>query len=176
MRQDLFFNKKKELGSPPSMELYKELLKGVPHILKLLEEGETVSDVKMASDWSYSASAYAGPNFRIVGDAGCFIDPYFSSGVHLALTGGLSAAATIQGSRKGQCSEFSAAKWHTTKVTEGYTRFLLVVMTILRQLRKQERSVLSDGTENGFEVCFGLIQPGMLFGFAYVFLYLGMQH
>jgi flavin-dependent dehydrogenase len=163
MRQDLFFNKKKELGSPPSMELYKELLKGVPHILKLLEGGEAVADVKMASDWSYSAPSYAGPHFRIVGDAGCFIDPYFSSGVHLALTSGLSAALTIQGSRKSQISEYAAAKWHTTKVTEGYTRFLLVVMTILRQLRKQERSVLSDGTENGFEVAFGLIQPGMFF-------------
>lgn len=161
MRQDLFFAKKKEMGSPPSMEVYKQLIDLVPQIKTLLAEGEVQSDVKTASDWSYSASAYAGPNFRLVGDAGCFIDPYFSSGVHLALASGLSAAMTIQASRKGMCSEFNAASWHTHKVAKGYTRFLLIVMTILRQLRKQNQAMLSDDGEDGFDSAFGFIQPGM---------------
>lgn len=132
-----------------------------PQISEMLEDAEIVDDIKQASDWSYSASAYAGPHLRLAGDAGCFIDPYFSSGVHLALVSGLSAALTIQASRRGQCDEFTAAKWHTGKVTEGYTRFLLVVMTILRQLRQQTKSLLAEENEEGFERAFNFIQPGI---------------
>ncbi|KAL4995976.1 hypothetical protein BDV10DRAFT_196285 [Aspergillus recurvatus] len=159
MRQDLFFAKKKAAGSPSQLDMYKLCLQSVAGISQMLEPAEIVSDVKMASDWSYSASAYAGPHFRIVGDAGCFIDPYFSSGVHLALVSGLAAATTIQAARRGETTEAMAAKWHSSKVTEGYTRFLLVVMAVLRQLRKQNASVMSDESEGNFDTAFGLIQP-----------------
>ena len=160
MRQDIFFAKKKLAESPSSVEHYKECIKLAPQILKLLEKAEIVSDVKQTSDWSYSAPAYAGPHYRLVGDAGCFIDPYFSSGVHLAVASGLSAAMTIQAARKGDCSEFTSAKWHSNKVTEGYTRFLLIVMTVLRQLRQQSQNLLSSDDEEGFDMAFGFIRPG----------------
>ena len=114
----------------------------------------------MASDWSYNASAYAGPNFRIIGDAGCFIDPYFSSGVHLALSSGLSAALTIRAAQRNECSEFAAAKWHSSKVKEGYTRFLLVVLICLRQLRKPDQSILSDEQVDNYDEAWNVIQPG----------------
>lgn len=160
MRQDIFFAKKKKLGSPPPEELYKECLKLTPQISELLKKGEISSDIKMASDWSYNASAYAGPHFRMIGDAGCFIDPYFSSGVHLALSSGLAAALTIQASRKGECSEFTATKWHSSKVREGYTRFLVVVMICLRQLRKPDHSILSGEDVDNYDAAFAAIQPG----------------
>ncbi|KAK0508844.1 hypothetical protein JMJ35_009120 [Cladonia borealis] len=159
MRQDIFFGKKKLAGSPSSVEHYKECIKLAPQILKLLEKAETVSDIKQAADWSYSAPAYAGPHYRLAGDAGCFIDPYFSSGVHLAITSGLSAAMTIQAVRRGDCNEFTAAKWHSNKVTEGYTRFLLVIMTVLRQVRQQSRNLLSTEDEEGFDTAFKFIRP-----------------
>lgn len=160
MRQDLLFAKKKELGpSSNSQQFYKEILKLAPGILKLLENAEFVSGVRTASDYSYSADEYAGPYFRIVGDAGCFIDPYFSSGVHLALTSGLSAALTIQAVRRGDCNEITAARWHSNKVTEGYTRFLLVILTALKQIRKQDESVLNDFDEDGFDTAFSFFRP-----------------
>lgn len=161
MRQDIFFAKKKKLGSPPAEELYRECLKLTPQISELLKNGEISSDIKMASDWSYNASAYSGPHFRMIGDAGCFIDPYFSSGVHLALSSGLAAALTIQASRKGECSEFTAAKWHSSKVREGYTRFLVVVMICLRQLRKPDHSILSGEDVDNYDAAFAAIQPGL---------------
>ncbi len=51
-----------------------------------------------------------------------FIDPFFSSGVHLALTSGLSAAASIAASIRGDCPESDAAEWHTQRVSISYTR------------------------------------------------------
>jgi len=157
-RQDLFFAKKKASGLD-GQEFYHEYLKLAPQINEMVSEAEVVSDIKQASDWSYSASAYAGPNFRIVGDAGCFVDPYFSSGVHLALTSAMAAAISVQAVRRGQCDERSAAKWHATKVAEGYTRFLLLVMTVLRQLRLKEAAVITSEAEEGFDMAFQAIQP-----------------
>ena len=70
-----------------------------------------VTPLHSGSDFSYHAKAYAVPYARIVGDAGCFIDPFFSSGVHLAVTGALSAGTTIAASIRGDCSETAAAQW-----------------------------------------------------------------
>ncbi|EUC41200.1 hypothetical protein COCMIDRAFT_106799 [Bipolaris oryzae ATCC 44560] len=156
--QELFFAKKKASGLD-GLSFYKEYLKLAPQINSMVANAEIVSEMKQASDWSYSASAYAGPGFRIVGDAGCFVDPYFSSGVHLALTSGLSAAVTIQAVRRGQAGEEQAAKWHATKVSEGYTRFLLLVMTVLRQLRMKEAALITSEQEEGFDMAFKTIQP-----------------
>ena len=132
----------------------------VPGIRKLLSEADLVSGIKSASDWSYSASTYAFPYARISGDAGCFIDPYFSSGVHLAIMGGLSAAVTIAASIRGDCDEVTAASWHSKKTAESYTRFFLVVSSALRQIRSQEEPVIQDIDEEGFQRAFDLFRPG----------------
>lgn len=147
------------MGSPSSKEFYLDCLQSAPGILKVLGDGELVSDIKNASDWSYSASAYASPHIRVAGDAGCFIDPFFSSGVHLALSSGLSAATTICAARRGDCDEATAAQWHSTKVGEGYTRFLLVVLSALKQIRNGDEAVLSDFDEDGFDRAFGFFRP-----------------
>ena len=171
MRQDLSTQKKKAMGSPTGVEFYKESLKLVPNCLRILGKGEIVTDLKQASDWSYSASAYASPYVRIAGDAGCFIDPYFSSGVHLAYASGLSAAMTICAARKGDCDELAAAKWHSSKVAEGYTRFLLVVMSAMKQIRGGDEPVLSDWDDDGFDVAFDAFRPSTFF-----FFFLNLQN
>lgn len=125
----------------------------------MLSDAEIVSDMKQASDWSYSVSAYAGPYFRIIGDAAAFVDPYFSSGVHLALTNGLEAAVSVQASRRGQADERAAAKWHGTKVAENYTRLLLIVMAVQRQLRLRHEQLITTDAEDGFDAAFKAIQP-----------------
>lgn len=159
--QAMATQRKREMGSPSSKDYYLDCLQSVPGILKVIGDGELVSDIKSASDWSYSAGGYASPHVRVAGDAGCFIDPFFSSGVHLALTSGLSAAATICAARKGDCDEATAAKWHSNKVAEGYTRFLLVVLSALKQIREADEAVLSDFDEEGFDRAFAFFRPSM---------------
>jgi flavin-dependent dehydrogenase len=46
-------------------------------------------------DWSYISDEVVGDGYILVGDAACFIDPLFSSGVHLALMAGVLAAAYV---------------------------------------------------------------------------------
>jgi hypothetical protein len=150
--------KKKQLELS-GQEFYRAYLKLAPQISDMLLDAEIVSDMKQASDWSYSASAYAGPYFRIIGDAAAFVDPYFSSGVHLALTNGLAAAVSVQASRRGQADERAAAKWHGTKVAENYTRLLLIVMAVQRQLRLKQEQLITTDAEDGFDAAFKAIQP-----------------
>ncbi|KAJ5794712.1 hypothetical protein N7457_001311 [Penicillium paradoxum] len=159
MNQAKATERKKALDSPSSKDFYLENLNLVPGIKALLEKGELVSEVKSASDWSYSASSYAFPHVRIAGDAGCFIDPFFSSGVHLALSSGLTAAVTISAAIRGDVTEKEAAKWHSSKVAEGYTRFLLVVLSSLKQIRGGDEPVLNDWDEESFERAFDHFRP-----------------
>ncbi|KDQ55196.1 hypothetical protein JAAARDRAFT_196058 [Jaapia argillacea MUCL 33604] len=115
--------------------------------------------VRSASDFSYSAACYAGEGWRVIGDAGAFIDPFFSSGVHLALTGALSAALTIAASIRGDCSEEDAAEWHTSRVGMSYTRFLVVVLSAYKQIRAQNVHVLADVDEDNFDRAFAFLRP-----------------
>ncbi|TFK18106.1 hypothetical protein FA15DRAFT_698203 [Coprinopsis marcescibilis] len=132
----------------------------VPNLKKLLGTATLVDDcVKSASDYSYSADKYAGDRFRIIGDASAFIDPLFSSGVHLALLGGLTAASTIAASMRGHCSEQEAAEYHHIKVGAAYTRFFLVVMSAYQQIRSQSVDILSDVDEDNFDRAFDIIRP-----------------
>lgn len=159
MNQEMATQKKKEAGLDTAGH-YHESLKLAPALCELIgEQGKLTSTVKAASDYSYSASSYAFPHARIVGDAGCFIDPYFSSGVHLALTGGLAAAATIAASIRGDCDESAAADWHSKKIGDAYTRFLLVVLSAYQQIRNQEKPVLSDFDEDNFDRAFSFFRP-----------------
>jgi flavin-dependent dehydrogenase len=47
---------------------------------------------EVLSDFSYTCKPYAGPGYFLVGDAGCFLDPIFSTGVTLAMMGAREAA------------------------------------------------------------------------------------
>lgn len=54
--------------------LYLQELKQAPVVVALIGDGSLVGGeskptVMSASDYSYSATSYAGPNYRIVGDA-----------------------------------------------------------------------------------------------------------
>ncbi|KAI9458851.1 FAD/NAD(P)-binding domain-containing protein [Lactarius psammicola] len=140
-----------------------DLAPGVKQLLcpdGVMLRGDSDSDtVRTASDYSYSASYYAGENFRIVGDAGAFIDPFFSSGIHLAMTGGLSAAASIAASIRGDCPESEAAEWHSQRVGVSYTRFLIVVLSAYKQMRAQSKDVLCDIGEDNFDKAFSFLRP-----------------
>ncbi|KAF8206001.1 putative halogenase [Mycena galopus ATCC 62051] len=133
-----------------------------PGLMKLLgEKARLVTPVKSGGDYSYSTSndQYCGPGYRICGDAAAFIDPLFSSGVHLAFTNALSAATTICASVRGQCTEDEAIKFHNQKTAVSYTRFLVVVLGVYKQIHNQDSTVLSDINEDNFDRAFDFIRP-----------------
>ncbi len=66
-----------------------------PHTSAMLRDATLTDGPFVARDWSYVSERTAGDGFVLVGDAACFVDPLFSSGVHLAMMSGVLAAAYV---------------------------------------------------------------------------------
>ena len=63
-----------------------------PRTAQMLCEAKLAYGPFVIRDWSYISDEVVGDGYILVGDA-CFVDPLFSSGVHLALMAGVLAAA-----------------------------------------------------------------------------------
>ena len=76
-------------------DVFMRQLATAPHTSRLLRDAELVSGPELVKDWSYSSERLVGDRYILVGDAACFVDPLFSSGVHLALMSGVLASAYV---------------------------------------------------------------------------------
>ncbi|HEX8523793.1 MAG TPA: NAD(P)/FAD-dependent oxidoreductase [Tepidisphaeraceae bacterium] len=75
---------------------------------------------RVLSDFSYTCSPHAGPGYFMVGDAGCFLDPIFSTGVTLAMMGATEAAKQTIGILRGE-KKPAAAQGAYRKFVSGST-------------------------------------------------------
>jgi flavin-dependent dehydrogenase len=66
-----------------------------PAAAELMVNAKPVTDARFDADYSYLHSVHAGDRFAIVGDAGGFLDPIFSTGVLMAMQSGIEAANVI---------------------------------------------------------------------------------
>ncbi|MFE0022569.1 tryptophan 7-halogenase [Amycolatopsis sp. NPDC059021] len=81
-----------------------------PLIKDLLRDASRATDppydrLRVRKDYSYDRTALWCPGMVLVGDAACFIDPVFSSGVHLATYSALLAARSINSALSGEVAE-----------------------------------------------------------------------
>jgi flavin-dependent dehydrogenase len=103
--------------------LYRQLRQGTPEemlanafadtpvIADLMKNAERAWPVRVESDFSYSAKAYAGDRWILAGDAGSFLDPVFSTGVSIAMESGIEAAIELD--RALARNDFSTAAFAT---------------------------------------------------------------
>ncbi|MEZ5287162.1 MAG: tryptophan 7-halogenase [Vicinamibacterales bacterium] len=71
------------------------LIAQTPAAAQLLSGATPASPARFEADYSYLHSTHAGDRWVLVGDAGAFLDPIFSTGVLLAMQGGIEAATAI---------------------------------------------------------------------------------
>jgi flavin-dependent dehydrogenase len=64
-------------------------------ILRRHCEGATLGTIRIAANYSYRNTRPHGSRYACIGDAGCFLDPVFSTGVTLALASGRSVAERV---------------------------------------------------------------------------------
>jgi flavin-dependent dehydrogenase len=76
--------------------LFKSHVARHPHIAAMVAQGTSAGRLQATGNFSYRATEAAGPSHVKVGDAYGFLDPIFSTGVHLALTSAREAAAAIR--------------------------------------------------------------------------------
>jgi len=66
-----------------------------PGLRKRIEGAELIGEVRVTGNYSYDSTRMGGPGWVMVGDAFAFLDPVFSSGVYLAMSGAEQAAAAV---------------------------------------------------------------------------------
>ena len=96
-----------------------------PHTKELLAEASMVDEPNVERDWSYTARQFAGDGYVLVGDAACFVDPLFSSGVHLALGSATLAANYVKAALDDPASRAQAAQRYESLYRKQYDYFHL---------------------------------------------------
>jgi flavin-dependent dehydrogenase len=78
-----------------TLEFLLETLSLSPGLQARIERAELISEVRVTGNYSYDSTRMGGPGWVLVGDAFAFLDPVFSSGVYLAMSGAEQAAAVV---------------------------------------------------------------------------------
>jgi flavin-dependent dehydrogenase len=88
-------------AKPTAEESLAHYLDATPAAVPLFAEARRVSPARFDGDYSYLATRMAGDRWVAVGDAAAFLDPIFSTGVLLAMQGGLDVAGAIDTGLRG---------------------------------------------------------------------------
>src|SRR5437660_906474 len=76
-----------------TLEFLLETLRRNPALWQRMRRAELIgNEVRVTGNYSYDSSSMGGPGWVLIGDAFAFIDPVFSSGVYLAMSGAEQAA------------------------------------------------------------------------------------
>jgi flavin-dependent dehydrogenase len=79
----------------PVKDFFFDTIAMCPALAERLAHATLSTDVEATGNFSYACDRTHGPNYLLIGDAFAFIDPVFSSGVMLAMQGGLVGAETV---------------------------------------------------------------------------------
>ena len=105
-----------------------QLVESCEPIRKLLAEATRCVDapyneIRARKDYSYCNTSFWKPGLVLIGDAACFVDPVFSSGVHLATYSALLAAKSINSSLEKQIDEAAAFATFEVRYRREYRYF-----------------------------------------------------
>jgi flavin-dependent dehydrogenase len=79
----------------PLDALYAEMIRRCRPVADGLGRAERTTEVHRVANFSYTNGPLVGDRFLVVGDAIAFVDPIFSSGVHIAMQSGELAAGAV---------------------------------------------------------------------------------
>ncbi len=114
-------------GRKPDEAYFHEQIAQTPYLAKRLAQATRVGPVRTISDYSYVSKRLAGDRFVLVGDAGAFIDPVFSTGVYLGMLSAFKAAEAVDAAlTSGRYSrrEFLAYEAWVKRQVQTYRKFV----------------------------------------------------
>jgi flavin-dependent dehydrogenase len=100
-----------------------DTLRQSPPIAKRMEHAKPLTPAYAAANFAYRRRTMTGEGYLIVGDAFAFIDPVFSSGVHLALNSGTIGAGVVDAFLRGAPDWADRQKSFERKVRRGIDTF-----------------------------------------------------
>lgn len=104
------------------------LIEECPLIADFLADARRVEsgpygEIRIRKDYSYCQDTFWRPGMALVGDAACFIDPVFSSGVHLATYSALLAARSVNSMLAGEVAEERCFAEYTARYRKEFAVF-----------------------------------------------------
>ncbi len=103
---------------------YRGLIARCPAIADRLRVATLVSPIRVIRDYSYTSTEFFGRGYLMAGDAACFVDPVFSTGVHLACLAALLGARTVDGILAGTLEQQEGLRAYEDTYRAAFERYL----------------------------------------------------
>jgi flavin-dependent dehydrogenase len=113
---------------------------------KRIEQAELIGDeVRVTGNYSYDSTQMGGPGWVMIGDAFAFLDPVFSSGVYLAMSGAEQAATLVDSALSEPRREVSLLRKLERRQRAGMARFAFFIYRfngpIMERIFRQPRNI-----------------------------------
>jgi halogenation protein CepH len=114
-----------------------------PRIRQFLESAKRIAtgaygQVRVRKDWSYCNTRFCRAGLVLIGDAACFVDPLFSSGIHLSTYSALLAARSINSIFGNASGEAEYLNEFETRYRNEYAKFYRFLVTFYQDLEQEE--------------------------------------
>ncbi|HSD41276.1 MAG TPA: FAD-dependent oxidoreductase [Burkholderiales bacterium] len=117
-----------------------------PALAARLARARRIAPVTATGNYSYQAARCAGANYIMVGDAYAFVDPVFSSGVYLAMSGAFAGADAVDAALRDPAAAPRALARYERHVRRGirtFSWFIYRITTpVMRDLLMGPKNVL----------------------------------
>ena len=127
-----------------TVEYLLDTLKQSAGLWRRMERAELIGEVRVTGNYSYDSTSMGGPGWVLVGDAFAFLDPVFSSGVYLAMSGAETAAAVVDTALQEPRREKALLRQLERRQRAGMRRFSFFIYRfngpVMRQMFGQPRN------------------------------------
>src|SRR5690606_31964122 len=109
-----------------------------PALWKRIERAQLIGDeVRVTGNYSYDATTIGGVGWMLVGDAFAFLDPVFSSGVYLAMSGAEQVAAVVDAALDDPSREIALQRRLERRLRAGMRRFAFFIYRVSGPVMQQ---------------------------------------
>jgi len=128
-----------------TLEFLLETLKLSPGLWRRVEHADLIgNEVRVTGNYSYDSTQMGGPGWVLVGDAFAFLDPVFSSGVYLAMSGAEQAVDVVDQSLREPRREAALLRKLEKRQRAGMARFSFFIYRfngpVMQQMFRQPRN------------------------------------
>ncbi|HEX7110875.1 MAG TPA: NAD(P)/FAD-dependent oxidoreductase [Mizugakiibacter sp.] len=127
-------------------EFFFETLALCPPVQARLATAELIGEVRVTGNYSYDARRIGGPGWLAIGDAFAFLDPVFSSGVYLAMSGAERAADVVDAALREPAREAALQRRLERRIRRGMRYIGWFVYrfnsTVMRAMFRKPRNTL----------------------------------
>lgn len=128
-----------------TVEFLLDTLKLSPALWQRVEHAELIgNEVRVTGNYSYDSTQMGGPGWVLAGDAFAFLDPVFSSGVYLAMSGAEQAAEVVDAALREPSKEMALLRKLEKRQRAGMARFSFFIHRfngpVMQQMFRQPRN------------------------------------